>query len=61
MDRTTDRTSRATRGTSGITIARMTARRPAREIDTSPMASRMAGIDMSPSMTRMTTPSSQRR
>ena len=42
-------------------MARITVRKPARESETSPMASRIAGIDMSPSITRMTIPSSQRR
>ena len=42
-------------------MARMTLRSPARESDTRPIASRIDGMAMSPSMTRITMPSSQRR
>jgi hypothetical protein len=38
----------------------MTLRRPARNSDTSAIASRIAGIAMSPSISRMTSPSTQR-
>ena len=60
IESTTERTSRTTRGTSGMTMARITVRRLARDSETRPMASRMAGIDMRPSMMRITIPSSQR-
>jgi hypothetical protein len=45
---------------SGTTIATITLNRPARKSDTSAMASRIAGIAISPSMKRMMMPSSQR-
>ena len=60
MLRTTERTRRTTRGTSGMTMATITVRSPARDSETSPMANRMAGMDMSPSITRITISSSQR-
>ena len=44
-----------------MTMATMTVRRLALDNDISPIASRMAGTAMSPSMMRMTMPSSQRR
>ena len=60
MESTMDRTRRTTRGMSGMTIAMTTASSPARDNDTTPMASRIAGIAISPSMMRMMMPSSQR-
>ncbi len=60
IDSTMARTRRTTRGISGMTMAITTASSPARESETTPMASRMAGIAISPSMTRMMMPSSQR-
>ena len=41
-------------------MAITTAIRPARESETTPIASKMAGIAISPSMMRMMLPSSQR-
>ena len=55
-----ERTRRTTRGISGMTMAMTTATSPARDSETTPMASRMAGIAISPSMMRMMKPSSQR-
>ena len=52
--------SRTTRGTSVMVMARMTFSRLALVSAISAMASRTPGIDISPSMTRMTMPSSQR-
>jgi hypothetical protein len=43
-----------------MTMAITTAASPARDSDTTPMASRMAGMAISPSITRMMKPSSQR-
>src|SRR6185295_9846275 len=54
------RTSRTTRGISGMTIATITATIPAVHNDTSAIASRIAGIAISPSISRITGPSSQR-
>jgi hypothetical protein len=50
-----------TRGISGIAIATMTVVRLARHIATSAIAIRIEGIAISPSMTRISTPSTQRR
>ena len=58
---TTERTSRTTRGISGMVIAMMTTRRLARDSETIAMASRMAGIAISPSMIRMTMASAVRK
>ena len=55
------RTSRTTRGISGTAIAAMTAPTPARNSETIAIASRMAGIAISPSMIRISTASSQRK
>ena len=57
---TTERTRRTTRGTSGTVMAMMTVSWLAPDRDTSAMASRMPGIAISPSMIRITIPSSQR-
>ena len=59
-DSTIERTRRTTRGISGIVIAMITVRRPPPHSETRPIASRIAGIAMSPSITRMTIASSQR-
>ena len=53
-----DLTSRTTRGISGTMMAMITAASPARNSDTTAMASRIAGIAMRPSISRMMTPSS---
>ena len=58
---TSERTSRVTRGISGIAIATMTVRRLAFHIATSAIASRIAGIAITPSITRISGPSSRRR
>lgn len=58
---TSDRTSRVTRGISGIAIAITTVSRLPRHIATSAMAIRIAGIAITPSITRIRMPSSQRR
>src|SRR5579871_2390527 len=57
---TTPRTSRLTRGTSAIVIARMTLPRLARVSAISAIAISTAGIDISPSMTRISNASAQR-
>ena len=58
---TTERTRRTTRGISGIDDREDDGRAgPAPQSDTSASASRMPGIAIRPSMTRMTTASSQR-
>ena len=61
MVSTIERTRRTTRGISGITIARMTVIRLAPDRDTSAIASRMAGIAISPSITRMMIASASRK
>ena len=57
---TSARTSRVTRGISGIAIATMTVARLARHSATTAIAMRIAGIAMMPSITRMSSPSAQR-
>jgi hypothetical protein len=49
-----------TRGISVMAMAAITVPMPARQSATSVMASRMAGIAISPSITRISGPSSQR-
>ena len=58
---TSERTSRVTRGISGIAIATMTVSRLAFHSATSAIASRIAGIAIRPSITRISGPSSRRR
>ena len=58
--RTTPRTRRVTRGTSATVIAKITFWRLARVSAISAIAIRTDGIDISPSMIRMTTESTQR-
>ena len=55
-----ERTRRTTRGTSGTMIATITLIRPARNSETSAIASRIAGIAISPSIRRITIASTQR-
>jgi hypothetical protein len=61
MVSTSERTSRVTRGISGIAIAITTVSRLPFHIATSEIAIRIAGIAMIPSITRIRMPSSQRR
>ena len=61
MVRTSERTSRVTRGISGIAIATTTVSRLPRHIATRAMAIRIAGIAITPSITRISGPSSRRR
>ena len=56
-DSTTERTSRAARGISGIVIATSTVHRLAPDSATTAMASRMLGIAIRPSMIRISTAS----
>ena len=58
--RTTPRTRRVTRGTSATVIAKTTFSRLARVSAISAIAISTSGIDISPSMMRMTTASTQR-
>ena len=58
--KTTPRTRRVTRGTSATVIAKMTFSRLARVNAINAIAIRIAGIDISPSMIRMTIASVQR-
>jgi hypothetical protein len=57
---TIERTRRTTRGISGTMIATMTLSNPARNSETSAIASRIAGIAISPSISRITMASTQR-
>ena len=61
IDSTTERTRRTTRGISGMVIAMMTVCTLARVSDSIATASRMPGIAISPSITRITSASSRRR
>ena len=60
-DRTTPRTRRDTRGISAMVIAMMTLPTLPRVSAMRATASRIGGIDIRPSITRMTMPSAQRR
>jgi hypothetical protein len=58
---TSDRTSRVTRGISGTAIATTTVASVPRHIATSAIAIRIAGIAITPSITRISGPSSARK
>ena len=59
-DSTIERTRRTTRGISGTMMATITLTKPARNSETSAIASRIAGIAISPSIRRITMASIQR-
>ena len=58
---TSERTNRVTRGISGIAIATTTVISEPRHIATSAIAIRIAGIAITPSIKRISKPSSRRR
>ena len=60
MERTTDRTRRTTRGISGTVIAMMTLPTPAPVSEMRAIARSTPGIAITPSITRITTVSTQR-